>query len=121
MRPEEFYLRDIIFACKEANLYVRGISKTDFEVSKMVQSAVMFNLMIIGEAASKISGGLRARHAEVDWQSLKGFRNIITHEYFSLNIDIVWDSAQINSIELIEQVEAIFKIEYPDFPLTIHK
>lgn len=84
MRPEEFYLRDILFACTQANLYVSEISKEDFENSKLFQSAVLFNLMIIGEAASRISHRLKSRHTQVDWQSLKGFRNIITHEYFFL-------------------------------------
>lgn len=119
MRPEEFYLRDIIFACKQANLYVSEITKQHFEKSKLHQSAVLFNLMIIGEAASKISRGLKSRHGDVDWQSLKEFRNVITHEYFSLNIEIVWDTARRDSLELIEQTSAILKIEYPDFPLTI--
>lgn len=119
MRPEEFYLRDIIFACRQANLYVSEITEEDFEKSKLYQSAVLFNLMIIGEAASRISHGLKSRQHQVDWQSLKGFRNVITHEYFSLSLEIVWDTARQDSLVLIEQIEAILRIEYPDFPLTI--
>ncbi|MBP6002856.1 MAG: DUF86 domain-containing protein [Pyrinomonadaceae bacterium] len=118
MRPEKLYLRDIISACKQANLYVCDIERTDFEKSSLHQSAVLFNLMIIGEAASKITPELKGRHPEVDWQSLKGFRNIITHAYFSLNLDIVWDSANRESLELIDQIEAIVRLEYPDLPLT---
>ena len=94
MRPEEFYLRDIILACKSANGFVDDISREFFDESDLYQSAVLFKLMIVGEAASNISLDIRNRYTDVDWQSLKGFRNIIAHEYFPLNQDIVWDSAK---------------------------
>lgn len=117
MRPEEFYLRDIILACKSANGFVADISREFFYESDLYQSAVLFKLMIVGEAASNISSNIRNRYTDVDWQSLKGFRNIITHEYFSLNQDIVWDSANNDALVLIEQVQNILSIEYPEFPL----
>ena len=83
----------------------------------MIQHAVLFNLMIIGEAASRVSRALKSRHPKVDWQSLKEFRNIITHEYFSLNLEIVWDSAQNNSVILMREVRSILQDEYPDVSL----
>lgn len=75
--------------------------------------------MIIGEAASQISPGIKSRHPNVDWQSLKGFRNIITHEYFSLNLDIVWNSAQNDSLVLIRDVRVILQAEYPGVSMPL--
>lgn len=117
MRPEEFYLRDIILAFKSAYGFVGNISREFFDESDLYQSAVLFKLMIVGEAASNISLDIRNRYTDVDWQSLKGFRNIIAHEYFSLNQDIVWDSAQNDAVVLIKQVQNILRTEYPEFPL----
>ncbi len=114
MRPEEFYLRDIILACTHANSFVGGISREFFDGSDLYQSAVLFKLMTIGEAAANISLEIRNRYTEVDWQSLKGFRNIIAHEYFSLNLDIVWDSANNDTMILIEQIQNILRSEYPE-------
>ena len=117
MRPEEFYLRDIILACKSAIDFVGSISREFFNASDLYQSAVLFKLMIIGEAASQISPHLKSRHTHVDWQSLKGFRNIIAHEYFSLNQDIVWNSATDDAVILIPQIIDILSTEVPEFPL----
>lgn len=117
MRPEEFYLRDIILACKDARSFVHDISREFFDGNDLYQSAVLFKLMIIGEAASNISLEIRDRHTNVDWQSLKGFRNIIANEYFSLNLDIIWDSANNDTIILKEQIQNILRIEYPAFSL----
>ncbi len=119
MRPEEFYLRDIIVACETANGYVSAVDKAYFEDNKMIQQAVIFNLMIIGEAAANISLGLKSRFPDVDWQSLKGFRNIITHEYFSLNLDIVWHSATVESLVLIYKIRSVLHQEYPEFWLLV--
>ena len=117
MRPEEFYLRDILLACKSSTSFVSAISRDFFDRSVVHQSAVLFKLMIIGEAASHISHGIRQKYSEIDWQSLRGFRNIIAHEYFALNQDIVWDSANSDAVLLKEQVEHILRSEYPEFPL----
>jgi|CXWL01.1.fsa_nt_gi uncharacterized protein with HEPN domain len=117
MRPEEFYLRDILLACKSSTSFVSEISRDFFDSSDLHQSAVLFKLMVIGEAASHISHRIRQQYSEIDWQSLKGFRNIIAHEYFALNQDIVWDSASNDAVVLKEQVEHILKSEYPEFPL----
>lgn len=116
MRPEEFYLRDIILASKSSESFVSEISRDLFDSSDLHQSAVLFKLMIIGEAAAHISHRIRQKYSEVDWQSLKGFRNIIAHEYFSLDLDIVWDSARNDSVVLMEQIEHILETEYPEFP-----
>ena len=117
MRPEEFYLRDIILACRSVNSFVNGTSKDFFVESDIHQSAVLFKLMVIGEAAAHVSKTIRTRYSDVDWQSLKGFRNIIAHEYFSLNSDIIWDSANSDAVILQAKVLNILRVEYPDFPL----
>jgi len=118
MRAEEFYLRDIIIACKTANKFAGDINWETFVRSRLYQSAIQFNLMIIGEASSKISRGLRSRHPEVDWQTIKDFRNILAHEYFSLDLEIVWSAAVTRTLPLAGQVHNILSIEYPEFPFT---
>lgn len=114
MRPEELYLSDIVSACRRANRFAGETTRQDFEASKMHQSAVLYNLMIIGEAVSRISDGLKVKYPEIDWQSLSGFRNIIVHTYFSLDLEIVWKSATVDALKLIEQIQSVLAIEYPD-------
>lgn len=117
MRPEEFRLRDIILACRSANDFVSELTHEQFDVSDLHQSAILYKLMVIGEASTHISERTKSRYSGVDWQSIKGFRNMIAHEYFSLDKDVIWDSANRNVVVLFQQVRRILQIEYPDFPL----
>ena len=53
--------------------------------------AVMRDLEIIGEAAKHIPPEVRAQHPEIDWQKIAGLRDIVVHEYFGLDVEIIWD------------------------------
>ena len=117
MRPEEFYLRDIVIACRNAHRFAAAIDRKEFEKSDLHQAAIQYNLLIIGEAASKISRGLRSRHKNVDWKSLKDFRNVLAHDYFALDTDVIWDSAVKSVLDIWAQVIEVLKIEFPDFPV----
>jgi uncharacterized protein with HEPN domain len=58
---------------------------------------------------------LKGKYPNVDWQSISGFRNFVAHEYFSLNLEIVWHAATVDSEQLIEDVSVIIRVEFPDF------
>lgn len=117
MRPEEFFLRDIVIARRNSNRFAGELDRENFERSELYQSAIQYNLLIIGEAASKISRGLRSRHKNVDWRSLKDFRNVLAHDYFALDTDVIWDSATRSVLDISTQVIEILSIEFPDFPV----
>lgn len=80
----------------------------------MYQSAVLFQLMIIGEASSKISAEIKSSHPEVNWSSIIGFRQIIAHAYFKLILPVVWNSALVDTAHLRIAVDAIIKAELSD-------
>ena len=117
MRPDEFFLRDIVIACRNANKFAGEVGRDGFERSDLYQSAIQYNLLVIGEAASKISRGLRSRYKNVDWRSLKDFRNVLAHDYFALDTDVIWDSATKSVIDISAQVTEILSSEFPDFPV----
>ena len=115
MRPEEFYLRDILFACKSAKDFAGEIDRATFKTSLLYQAAIQFNLLIMGEAAGSVSRGLKSRHPEVEWRSLSEFRNVLAHDYFALDLDVVWDSAVNNAVTISGQIREILHTEFPDF------
>lgn len=91
------YLDHIRQAATDACAYVEGMSKADFLVDKRTQQAVVMNLIVIGEAATKLLqeyGDFTDRHAEVPWRNMKGMRNRIAHGYFEINLDVVWETTQ---------------------------
>lgn len=64
------------------------------------QDAIMFNLIILGEAANKISSDFQLAHPEIPWSSIIGTRNVIVHGYDQVKTSIVWDIIQKNLITL---------------------
>lgn len=121
MRDEELYLADIIKASHDCARFAKDGNWETFQTSGLHQSAVQYKLMVIGEAASKISRGLKSRHPEIAWLEIKNFRNVLAHEYFALDLEIIWASATMRVEPLAEQIINILKVEYPGFPIPEKK
>jgi uncharacterized protein with HEPN domain len=73
---------------------VKGFSYEQFERSRLVQDAVIREIMIIGEAARHISSSLREANPEIPWSSIIGMSNILIHEYFEIDVPEVWKTVQ---------------------------
>lgn len=104
------YLDHMLQATQQACLYVEAMSKEAFMLDKRTQQAVIFNLQIIGEAASKLLQDHPAfldQFPEVPWRNMKGMRNRIAHGYFDINLDIVWDTLQSALPPLLSVLPAI--------------
>jgi uncharacterized protein with HEPN domain len=89
MRPEELYLTDIIEAVDAIQRFLVDIGHNTFLQNELLQSAVLQKLMIIGEAASRLSKEFRDKHPEIEWEDIIGFRNIAVHAYFAVEWSIV--------------------------------
>lgn len=84
-------------AAEDACGYVDGLDFAAFERDKRTQQAVVLNLLLIGEVASKIAEGAPgfiAAHPEIPWAAMRGMRNRIAHGYFELDIEVVWDTVR---------------------------
>lgn len=104
------YLDHMLEAAWQACSYVEDLSKDDFLTDKRTQQAVILNIVIIGEAATKLlreHGDFLERHPDVPWRSMKGMRNRIAHGYFDINLDVVWDTVQTALPALSEQLSSI--------------
>jgi uncharacterized protein with HEPN domain len=108
MRSDRERLLDILEAIEHIELY-KDVKRSDFDSDELLQIWFVHYLEIIGEAASRISNEMREQHTEVPWGQLIGMRNILVHGYFDVDLEIVWNAAQINAARLKEQVEAILK------------
>ena len=92
-RDVRLFLHDMLEAIEKIERYTAGLGFEEFEANDMVVDAVVRNLEIIGEAAKHIPQDLRNRYGEVDWRRVVGFRNIVIHEYFDVDLEIVWTIA----------------------------
>jgi uncharacterized protein with HEPN domain len=94
--PRDFrlYLEDILLACQKVESYPKDVSFDEFVGDDMRIDAVLRNLQIIGEAVKGIPDGVREEHTHIEWRKIAGFRDIVAHKYFSVDLDIVWDVTQ---------------------------
>ena len=94
-------LDDILQAITFIREYVKDMDYKDFEVDRKTQDAVIRNLEIIGEAARILPDEVREKAAEIEWYKIIALRNILIHEYFGVNLKIVWDVIQ-NKLDAVE-------------------
>ncbi|MCL7454615.1 MAG: DUF86 domain-containing protein [Anaerolineae bacterium] len=92
-REPRLFLSDMLAAIEKIERYTAGLSFEQFEANDMVIDAVVRNLEIIGEAARQIPIPLREQYPRIEWSRVVGFRNIVIHTYFAVDVEIVWTIA----------------------------
>jgi uncharacterized protein with HEPN domain len=90
-RNERLFIDDINDSIRAIESFVEGLSQEDFKKDRKTFSATIRELEIIGEAVNNISDELKQKYLHVLWQEIRSFRNKIVHEYFGVDIRIVWD------------------------------
>ena len=106
------YLGHILDAARDALIYTEGMTKEDFQSDRRTQQAIILNLLIIGEAATKLiqnHSDFLEEHRHIAWQSMRGMRNRIAHGYFDMNIEIVWETVKSELPRLIHDLYEIQK------------
>jgi len=114
MRRDDERLRDILEHIDSAVLAIASKGRPEFDIDPVLQKAVQYDLFIIGEAAANISKDLRTKHPQVPWKDICGLRTKLAHEYFSLDLDVIWRTATDDLPVLRAQIAQILKAEFPD-------
>lgn len=99
MRSDRIYLLHIWDAIQRISEYTAE-GKGAFLSSPMIQDAVVRNLEIIGEAVKNLSDSLKASHGNIPWKSIAGMRDKVIHEYFGVNLELVWEAVERDLPEL---------------------
>jgi len=114
MRPEErdpAYLWDMLEAARAIVDFMQDLTLEEFLAPgrdrEMVRLAVERNLEILGEAARRVSSGLRDEHAEIPWKEIVGLRNVISHEYDKVNYTEIYRIVRERVPELIALLEPL--------------
>ena len=94
--PRDFrlYLEDVIEAIAKIQRYTARLSFHEFAEDEKAVDAVVRNLEVIGEAVKKIPEDMRQKHVGIDWRKIAGLRDILIHEYFGIDVEIIWDIVQ---------------------------
>ena len=81
------------------------MTRESFFADLMARDAVLWNLLIIGEAAKQIPDDIQAAHPLVEWRKIAGFRDVLAHGYFGLDENILWDVIESKIPPLLEAIE----------------
>jgi len=91
MKGDQLYLDQLFDSVRKIELYVKDLNKEQFLADEKTQSAVMLQLFLIGEISKKISDETKTR-IDLPWKQITGFRDRAIHNYFEINMNIVWDT-----------------------------
>ncbi len=104
-------VQDILRAINSIQQCTTGMTRADFESNETVAQAVLYNLIVIGEAAVNIPTDIQEQLPELPWRLMSNMRNLIAHEYFRVDREIVWDTVQNNLPQLIEPLQKLLDSE----------
>ncbi|GAB61212.1 MAG: DUF86 domain-containing protein [Candidatus Jettenia sp.] len=90
MKRDEIYLKHIIDAINNIEVFIDKMGKDEFMKNKLVQSATIRQLEIIGEAVKNVSSHLRKSYSDISWKDIADLRDKLIHEYFGVDIQLVW-------------------------------
>ncbi len=110
-RGLKLYLYDILDSGKAIEEYIKDFSYEQFVNDRKTVSATLREFEIIGEAIGKLPDSLKKQYPEVYWQDIKDFRNLLIHEYFGVDLEIVWKTVKEDLPLLIDVVSKILESE----------
>lgn len=100
-------VQDILQAGQNISTYTQNLSFDDFQNDPMIVQSVLYNFIIIGEAAANISDKIKTQYPTIPWRIMGDMRNVVAHEYFQVNLAIVWDTAQRSLPPVLAELETI--------------
>ena len=109
MKIPHVYIEDMIEAIELVQKYLGDVSEEQFSRDTQLQDAVLLRLMIIGEAASKLSDDVKNQGVEIPWKTIISFRNVAIHEYANVAMGKVWEIYKQDLPSLCTQLKTLLK------------
>jgi uncharacterized protein with HEPN domain len=106
MKGDDDRIADMLDAAESARAFAEGRKREDLE-DDLLYSALVMKIILLGEAASRISEPTRARLPDIPWRELGGMRNRMVHAYWSVDPDELWVTVERDIPVLIQQLNAL--------------
>jgi uncharacterized protein with HEPN domain len=100
MNRDEASLVDIVNAANRVLQFAEGLDKSELATNEEKQSAMLYQIIVIGEATKRLSLEFRNQHPQIPWKDIAGMRDILAHQYDRVNLNTLWDAIQIDIPEL---------------------
>jgi uncharacterized protein with HEPN domain len=103
-RDPELLLEDVYLSIEKIERYINSFTMDNFKVDDKTVDAVVRNLEIIGEAVRQIPSAFKEKHSNVPWNQISGLRNRIVHDYFGLDLEMIWHIVTFDLPELKNKI-----------------
>jgi uncharacterized protein with HEPN domain len=108
VRTDRDYLTDMLKALRQVEKYA-ALGRARFQADELVQTFMIHQIQIMGEAARAVSEAVRVKTPEVEWPVIIGMRNRLVHGYFEIDVSRVWDTVELDLPKLRERIERLVK------------
>jgi uncharacterized protein with HEPN domain len=113
MNRDNAALLDIHNAAQRILLFSTGLTKANLAASEEKQSAILYQVIVVGEAIKRLSTDFRNTHPDIPWKDIAGMRDILAHQYDRVNLNTLWDVIQNDIPELIELIDPLLLKQIP--------
>lgn len=101
------YIEDILESMRAIDKYIVGLTYEKFEMNYLTQDAVLMRLSVIGESVAKLTPEFKNKYPKIPWKSMKGIRNLVVHDYASVNLKKIWEIVSTDLPKTEKQIEEI--------------
>ena len=108
-RDVNLFIQDISDNINNIESFSKNLNKEKFESNKLRQNAIIRCLEIIGEAAKNILDSFREKYLDIPWRKVAGFRDVLSHAYFGVSIERVWNIIELDLPNIKKEIEKIIK------------
>jgi len=111
MKNREYgdYVEDILDSMNAIEEFVKGMDFEDFKKDRKTVFAVVRGIEIIGEATKNIPESIRDRYPDIPWKDMAGMRDKVIHEYFGVDLGVVWETATRHIPEIMSLIQKVLK------------
>ncbi len=107
MLRDQQSIQDIWNAAQEILNFTAGMDYEALAADRRTQAAVLYEILIIGEAANRLSPEFRSQHSSIPWKDIIGMRNILAHQYDKVDTEVVWDVVHQDIPELLSLIQPL--------------
>lgn len=111
MSRDKQSLQDMWNAIQEILTFTQNMNYESLKADRRTQAAVLYEIIIIGEAANRLSAEFREAHSTIPWKDIIGMRNILAHQYDKVETEAVWDVIHQDIPELMTWLQPLLSIQ----------
>ena len=105
-RDDAARILDVIEAAERIKVHCAGLDRLAFGVNDTAMRAVLYDIAVIGEAAKGISDAVRSRYPDVPRADMAGMRDVVVHQYFGIDVNLVWRAATVSVPRVLAALRA---------------